>query len=901
MTRVLLLGVVLITMGCAGVVRPPVSPRSSAEPPRIVAPTPTKRLPLIARADKEFRSDVRMRLPARDGDPIVVVFNPRPQRALKAEDVRDEIIAPILRAIGFTPGLAALRMPPSGGVPLPAPSFAPLAQAVALEYASHPKLLRPETRKMLDVFLGRQPADEEVDHALQLGEGMTFAQFKAGIERREILFPFVQVHGNVSIEHATLIASAWDGETVRSVQGSLLTNYAVANSVTLDPGAAVPAARRALVPLGVQSRTRDATIDAPQLVLLPYGSDERGVARLRYAYRMQLEATWQKRAGLFLLWADADTGAILALEPMLSKVGASGRAFPRDPGVAGTVSVPFEVNPASRGVYALGNGSVAARLDYGGDGYTSADVSIGATGNGSSAAFANFDQAPLNTPAGAVCQTGGNTRLPQVDLFATMMRQRETILGGGIFTPFPPFQWTPQIVPMDEACYSDYSMYFGECPGYRHAGCPDWSDGTTDQVNLLSFAHDHSIVGHEVGHTATWTSTQSRPPGWCNPPPGASCTPPLGWGQFHDLADFWGAHLESTNCIAGWVAKNMNGSNASRYCAQHDEGGWYPRLLDVTAGSVGGDHFPEHRADGANAGDYADGQIAGAALWQVRAGMRSKCRPSGVPQFGVRFQRALMHAGFFTAQEPGSSDLGTYQRLHELLFKLVEQWVTAGSPGGLPAFAHNGAHTANKVTAGFARAGLFLVFPACLEPDATGDPSCPTTSPGADAVIDVDDADPDDDEIVDGVRVVDRDFLRLGGPPPIFHVWTGPRYRLDGAQGKATMTTTAPCNATFQVEVATDDAFTTAFVASGWIDVNRDPTTAAETQCYGAWSPDATQWARLQGAAGQPGGLPARIYYRARTRDAAGGTERLSTQPGNGLWTVPPPYAVITADGRSDY
>ena len=49
----------------------------------------------------------------------------------------------------------------------------------------------------------------------------------------------------------------------------------------------------------------------------------------------------------------------------------------------------------------------------------------------------------------------------------------------------------------------------------------------------------------------------------------------------------------------------------------------------------------------------------------------------------------------------------------------------------------------------------------------------------------------------------------------------------------------------------------------------------------------------------QAGG--SRVYFRARTRDALDGNERVSTRPGGGLWTVPPPYAVITPDGRSDY
>ena len=68
------------------------------------------------------------------------------------------------------------------------------------------------------------------------------------------------------------------------------------------------------------------------------------------------------------------------------------------------------------------------------------------------------------------------------------------------------------------------------------------------------------------------------------------------------------------------------------------------------------------------------------------------------------------------------------------------------------------------------------------------------------------------------------------------------------------------------------------------------------TQCFGTWTPTAAQWTALQA-----GGTETKIYYRARTQNGSGGNERLSTSPGNGLWTVTPPYAVFTADGQSDY
>jgi len=85
-----------------------------------------------------------------------------------------------------------------------------------------------------------------------------------------------------------------------------------------------------------------------------------------------------------------------------------------------------------------------------------------------------------------------------------------------------------------------------------------------------------------------------------------------------------------------------------------------------------------------------------------------------------------------------------------------------------------------------------------------------------------------------------------------------------------------------------------ATIVSPFITVDTDPTTPGSPECYGSWTLSAGDWATLQA-----GG--SRIYYRARTRNAADANERLSTTPGNGMWTVPPPYAVITADGFSDY
>jgi len=189
------LAVAAVTSACApsAIVRPArLVSDDAAGPPRIVAPGVTTLPPLLPVDPRARTLEMRGWLPARIGDPVAVVLAPRAGKTPTAEEVRDTVISPLVGVMRFAPGIGALRTPPSAGVELPQPRFAPLAQAVALEYAANPKLLRPETHELLEVFLGKREADEDVDRALLLGEGMTFAQFKAGIERREIVFPFVQ-------------------------------------------------------------------------------------------------------------------------------------------------------------------------------------------------------------------------------------------------------------------------------------------------------------------------------------------------------------------------------------------------------------------------------------------------------------------------------------------------------------------------------------------------------------------------------------------------------------------------------------------------------------------------------------------------------------------------------------
>jgi hypothetical protein len=791
----------------------------------------------------------RAHLPALDGDPVFVALASQGTPARTTQEVLSQVVVPVLDAMGFDRGPDALTMPPDGGVTQPGP------------------------------------------RTTEAGRNRD-ARARDGAGRVEIQYAFQQVHEDVPIEHAGLIVSGWSDQGVTSVRGTLFNQYRVGNRVVLDARAAVPAAIKALGGLkGVRVAESAKPDELPRLVLLGAGT-ERASRRLllRYAYRISLPAALAGQGAPFLLWLDAERGDILRLETQIRNVNARGTVVNRDP-ANGTSVVAFQVDPASNGQYTLRlllpPPGVSDRVAC--KGPNCQDVSVPDTDPG----LADFAQPPISDVSKALCADGpfsGNRSFQQVNVLATLLRHRDTVIANGIFAPFPRVPWAPTVE--DAACESTaFDMKFGACAGYRSADCPKLTGSDAMDQVLLNYALDNTMVAHEFGHQATWRLTYDRPADYCQKP---DCLMPIGWGKFHDLADFWAAHLEGTNCIGGWVAKNMGGKiDQGLHCDYHSEAGGLPRRLVAVAAE---DRFPEHRK--LSGDDYGDGQIAGAALWEVRLGVFSMSGPLGLAEFGVRFQAALRQTGFL-GLDPPATDTGQYRRLYDLELALLERWASLGGPGWTPSAPYDGQQAGSKVTAGFARAGLFLIPYQCLDGHTqTKDPlSCPSGKNGGDAVIDVDDTDTSDDPVVNGVLHPERDFLKLGGPAPTFQVWTGPRYRLDGPNGGNTRRSPAPCNARFSVEVSTDLAFPVeATVASAWQTVSRTSSATSPPPCFGTWTPEPPQWTALQA-----GGAGSRVYYRARTQTTAGGNERLSTQPGNGLRTLPPPYAVITATGRPDY
>src|SRR5260370_4197600 len=395
---------------------------------------------------------------------------------------------------------------------------------------------------------------------------------------------------------------------------------------------------------------------------------------------MIVNVTWFNQTGPFLLWQDADTGKLLKVNPLIADaIGATGTVYNRDPGVGSTTSF-FEVDPSSGGEYNLQLTGVLNRVQYVPN--ATLDVSISDSANGSSTTFANFNQTPISDAAQALCASGTNKGFQQVNFYGSLYRYYQVVLSQGIFNPFHTADWNPK-VEHTGYCNANSSMAYGFCQGYSDASCPNFVGAGSSA--WMNFAHDNTVVGHEFAHSITPRLTNARPSNWCGTP---TCAIPIGWGNFHDLADFWADHFEQTNCTAGWVAKNTGGVNNSLNCANSDEGGFLPRDHVVTVPfnpAAPNDHFPEHRSIAT--GDYAEGQIGAAALWQVNLGMRTKCRPSGWPQFGVRYQRALKKTGFlgFTPPYP-RSDTDSYRLLYDLQAKMVDQSATSGSPSGPPAF-----------------------------------------------------------------------------------------------------------------------------------------------------------------------------------------------------------------------
>jgi hypothetical protein len=797
-----------------------------------------------------------------------------------------EEIAPVLRAVGFQQGLAYLAGPDEP-LRLEPPDLKSLAVEVCREAA-----LRKGA--VCAALSGDGPPSGAADLAIRNAYGLNLAEWKAGLERVSFQYPFSQVFEGVPIEGAGVSAFRREGESVSLVHGSLFNRFVVVNRTDPKRRDALLKIALSLLARPLGDRVLPVRIGEPELVLLPGGPVPKGrgvVPTLRYAWRVLVGLPGQGES--WMVWVDADRGSLLRVASQWKDATVvEATHWRRDPGLCGTTSssctepVKFEVDPEGDKLVLRLLGVFDQVED--GNGFK-LEVPL-TTGLRQGQAFDNTT---------ALCAKQGNSAFRQVNAYSHLYSLWKIVGSAGIVPSFPEkaLQVTIDRADPDDTkgnvSYYDSSstnalssLWFADGKGFRDPTCPGLVD------SRMNGAQDSTVMAHEMSHLFVQRLQERRPAKWCTCSGCNTCPMPdtLGHNILHDFADSFAFSYASTNCFAGWTDKNRGGVDASLACqGTTSEAGKFPREAELPQ-----DRFPEHRSI-YDRGDYANGQIAAAGLWEVRKGLRSKDRVGGTQEYWVRLLRSLWDFGFLpntcssedfypgtTRTRYNSCDRDVFLYLQDLERRMVGEWVTAGPLAG---------QTVSKVLSGWAKAGLYLVPFQCLDgnlattdPDAC--PSDPKLETALDAVIEIDDQDPGDDLVVDGVVQPEVDYLRPDGPPR-FQVWTGPHYRFAG-NGTATLGASPPCGNRYQVELAADPQFST-FWTNGQQDVKKKK--KEDPACWGELILTPAEWTEAQKLTGS------KVYYRVKTWDSLG-RERFSTAPGGGAFKIDPPFAVINATGR---
>lgn len=769
----------------------------------------------------------------------------------------------------------------------------------------------------------------------------------------------------VPIEHTGLRATAWKGQTVNSVTGRVFSQYKPTNRVAITPAEVVTIAPLALAKGNVVCCSQPILPYTADLVMLPYGTvhdtvTNQDIAGMRFAYRVPVEAEFQvgaqSRRGVFYLWLDAEDkiGQVLQLVPLARAASATGEMIVRDPSTGATdLDVEFPIDDPTGTpplVYTLRLSPQFNRLDR--SSISQIDQEVGALQTAfPNPASPNFQTwlsgqgSPAGDPPNYQCVYDQTAPYPgiyfeQIDLMATLTRRSQEAQYSGLLAGFPgnnPISVTfnksnvaniecnlNDLSSVDGGISAGFNITFNLCKRLSlytadpKKVCPNGTDSGANPSFGTNSIHDHTIVSHELGHILTahqyrWDGIVSpnpeRPLRWCDPPhlqrsddPTillACPIPHLPSGSFHDFADAWAHHFEDTNCVGGWVFKDADGLDANKNCLKHSERGGLPRLSKVGPPDVidlgSKDFFPGHLSE---RGGYANMQIAAAALWATREGIRSHMGPLlGPPSYFQSFVRALLSTGWLDIDD-SNLDQDLYRGLLDLEVKLANEWVKS-TPTGTESLL-------SKITAGFAKAGIFMIPPSCFDGVSTYlDFYCPAPlgENGGDAVIDIQDNDPTNDVEINGVKHPDNDHLKRSGPPPSFLVWTGPAYKIIAGVASASppsSTVPSPCNQEYQVEVADNENFSNQKI-SGWMSVAPNM-----GKCFARWPLGLTDWTNLRGTSGETN-----LYYRVRTRMGTNMgvnvNERISTSPGVGLFDglfptvghVPPPYAIVTGVASS--
>jgi hypothetical protein len=290
--------------------------------------------------------------PAFDGDGFFVTL---PVSA--AADGDDELtwegvyaaVVPTLRALGFE-RLGDLMIPEGGGVRQVASRLDQgVIDPLTLEFDAE------------QIEAAEDASEEDVSAHLEATQGMTLEQYRADIERVEIQYAFRQTVAGVPIEHAVVLASRWDGESVHSISGRVFQHYAVTNAALLDADEAAAKVLEAVAEVdGITAVGR--APERVELLLLPTGERD-GVPGLRYAWRMPVQAEAGDLAGTWFAWLDAENAELLQLLPLDDSVFALGRAWRRDPGLMPATDLRlFQVDPSAGGQFVLSEAGIFHRV-----------------------------------------------------------------------------------------------------------------------------------------------------------------------------------------------------------------------------------------------------------------------------------------------------------------------------------------------------------------------------------------------------------------------------------------------------------------------------------------------------------------------------------------------------------
>jgi hypothetical protein len=748
------------------------------------------------------------------------------------------------------------------------------------------------------------------------------------------------------IEHSAIAVTLRSDNSVASVTGRVFSKYRITNKPELPAGRALAVAYEQLWEVPGISRYEDQPITEEELplVLLPYANAKRSdlsrvlslrwpryrTPQLRYAYRTTLwgdfvdEDGRRVEAASWRAWVDAETGRILQLIPQFefaNGVDAKGRGWRLHPSpplgaddlpqerlfeVDGLGSVP-KVCQCPDGVDPVGKYCLKlegafeqvelAEIEYDNQQQvTPTFLCSPATdfASGLNCATSPWDclclqddLAPvhyllMNAYAhsyaykqkldNAICSSSTVTP-PNVSSFCVDgLFQAAVNKGSDAHVPLR-IKVGGDSLGMYEAAPGSPHLVFGETNRAFLNNC--------DQLDarLRPGAQDATLMTHEFAHVVMDGLLASRANEWCGEE--VNCSVPVSSDLLHDMADGLSAVSNRTNWFGKWWGNYYPGAN-------HSERGMAIRKFEVEV-----DHFPEHRSWNGQIGyyskGYADGQIAAAALWAVTDKMHSWGGELGRATFETSLLNALPNRYFVNTCQavkegnacdyPDDCDIDVYRYLHILLKDLVANDSATGV--GV---------TSNKLIAGFAKVGIFLVPPQCIGAGA-GDAYCPSGTYGGDAVIDV-----KNDRLHHGSATNPAEL-------PAFDVWTGPMFQFSGHDAVVQASVSRPCNKSYRISIANNPWFENVEGAhklskdTAWLDT--------QGECQVQWSPEGDGewqgfWAEIAAASREH--QMSSAYYRVVTRNSGVGnappTSSSSEYPGSPNWDasdqrVGPPFAVL--------